>query len=112
MKAIFGHGLAAIALFFLGACAPAAQPPGHAHHHHDRDSAATANAGSVTITIDQVKQRLERSQPIVFIDTRNELAWETSDTLIPGSIRISNNQQLAALVKELPKESFIVPYCT
>lgn len=115
MKRILGYGAAVVALVCIGACAPAtkAGEAAHRHHDHDREVTATARpAPAAVVTIDQVKQRLETNLPTVFIDTRNELVWQASDTLIPGAIRISNNAQLAAMVKELPKESFIVPYCT
>lgn len=102
-----------LAMTWLAACA---QPPHSAlhEHHHDHDHAAAtgAKAAPAAITIDELRKQMDQGTAIVFIDTRNEMAWETSENRIPGSIRISNNDQLAALVKELPKESFIVPYCT
>lgn len=98
-------------LAWLAACAP---PPQHGSHEHNHDHGATTAATNdpAAITIDQLRQKMEQGTAIVFIDTRNELAWQTSETQIPGSIRISNNEQLAELVKELPKDSFIVAYCT
>lgn len=104
-------GLCSLALFGLIGCA---HPPQHATHDHSHDhgEATVATAGTEAISIDQVRQQLAQGTAIIFIDTRNELAWGSSESQIPGAIRIGNNQQLAAAIKELPKDSFIVPYCT
>ena len=40
------------------------------------------------ITIDEVKQKIDAGEPIVFIDTRNSRDWNASDVKIPGVLRI------------------------
>lgn len=115
MKISAWVGLCSLVLFGLGGCAQAQRQTAHDHSHdhgHDHGQAAVAKTGSETISIDQVKQQMTQGTAIIFIDTRNDLAWGSSDSQIPGAIRIGNNQQLAAAIKDLPKDSFIVPYCT
>jgi len=64
------------------------------------------------ITIDQVLTKMERGEPITFLDSRNDHAWSQAGDKIPGAIRVSNNGHLQQLIKELPKNRFIVTYCT
>lgn len=110
MKPATWVGLCCLALFGLGACTPAPRHAAHDHgHHHDQEP---ATAEPATISIDQIRQQMAQGTAIIFIDTRNDLAWGSSDSQIPGAIRIGNNQQLAAALKDLPKDSFIVTYCT
>ncbi|BCR04349.1 hypothetical protein DESUT3_14180 [Desulfuromonas versatilis] len=111
MKILTWLAIFATFTLWIGGCAPAAGPaPGHAEHDHDH--LVSASEQTPTITIDQVRQRLERGEEIIFIDTRNPDAWGSADNMIPGAIRIGSNEQLLALVRELPRDSFIVPYCT
>lgn len=113
MKLFKWFALCSLALTWLSACAQPPQNALHKHHHNHDHAAATATKEAPTaITIDELRKQMDQGRAIVFIDTRNEMAWETSASMIPGSIRISNNAQLAAMIKDLPKDSFIVPYCT
>ena len=64
------------------------------------------------IEIEEVKSRMESGQEIVFIDTRNGSAWSSSNEIIPGAIQVRGAQEFAAVMKTLPKETFIVTYCT
>lgn len=105
--------LCGLALAWLAACAQPPQRASHEHHQdHDQAAATVAKDEPTAITIDELRRQLDQGKAIVFIDTRNPMAWETAESVIPGSIRISNNAQLATLIQELPKDSFIVPYCT
>lgn len=81
---------------------------GHDHASHNGDSTIEPER----IVIAQVLEKLERGDKIVFIDSRNDVDWGLADTTIPDAIRVGNNDQLADLVKTLPKDSFVVPYCT
>lgn len=102
-----------LVLIWLAGCAPPPQASMHDHNHDHGHTPATVAKGEPTaITINDLRKQMDQGTDIVFIDTRNEMAWETSGTQIPGSIRVSDNKQLAELIKELPKNSFIVPYCT
>lgn len=64
------------------------------------------------IEMEEVKARMESGQEIVFIDTRNGSAWSNSNKIIPGAIRVRGGQELTDVMKTLPKETFIVIYCT
>ena len=63
------------------------------------------------ITIEEVKQRMDRGEPILFIDTRNPHDWGESDVKIPGALRI-HYSELEQRLDELPRDRLIVPYCT
>lgn len=59
----------------------------------------------------EVKRRLDRGEPVFFIDTRSLAAWEESDIKIPGARRI-HYSELEAHLAELPRDRTIVTYCT
>jgi rhodanese-related sulfurtransferase len=60
---------------------------------------------------DEVKQRLDRGEPIVFVDSRSPQAWAVSYLRLPGAIRIPADQ-VDGNVKALPRGRPIVTYCT
>jgi len=63
------------------------------------------------IRVADVKKRLERGEPILFIDTRSSHSWEESDVKIPGAVRI-HYSELPQRLGELPRDRLIVTYCT
>jgi rhodanese-related sulfurtransferase len=63
------------------------------------------------ITVDDAKGRMDRSEPIVFVDSRNPVAWGESDVKLPGAVRIPADQ-VRSHISELPKDRAIVTYCT
>jgi rhodanese-related sulfurtransferase len=63
------------------------------------------------ITIDEVKKRMDRGEPILFIDTRNSHDWSESDVKLPGALRI-HFSELEQRLDELPRDRLIVTYCT
>lgn len=95
-------------LLLLGLLACATPPAEHAGHDH-----ATEPVGEPErISIDQVLARMQRGEPIVFLDSRRVDAWDQATTKIPDAIRVGNNEQLAAVMQELSRDDFIVTYCT
>ena len=60
---------------------------------------------------DEVKTRLGRGEPIVFLDTRNPKAWAESDVKVPGAIRVEADRVREHL-PEIPRGRPIVTYCT
>lgn len=64
------------------------------------------------VTVAQVQERLAQGGQIVYIDARHGNSWTYADTVIAGSIHVGTSQQLGKLLKTLPMESYIVPYCT
>jgi rhodanese-related sulfurtransferase len=63
------------------------------------------------ITVDDVRGRLERSEPLFFIDARSPRAWEASDVKLPGALRAPAGE-IEAHLGELPHDRPIVVYCT
>jgi rhodanese-related sulfurtransferase len=63
------------------------------------------------VTIDEVKQRIDRGEPLVFVDTRNPQAWEQSEVKLPGAIRIPADEVYNHL-HEIPLGRTIITYCT
>jgi rhodanese-related sulfurtransferase len=63
------------------------------------------------ITPEEVKERLDQGDPILFIDTRNPTAWAQSEAIIPGAIRMLASE-VGNHVAELPKGRTVVAYCT
>ena len=59
----------------------------------------------------EVKKRLDKGEPIFFIDARNQHDWSASDQKIPGARRIHYSEMMQHL-DELPRDRLIVTYCT
>jgi rhodanese-related sulfurtransferase len=70
-----------------------------------------ATAPIAKITVHDAKGRLDRAEPIVFVDSRNAQEWSQSDVKIPGAIRVPAGD-VASHVNQIPKNSTIVTYCT
>jgi rhodanese-related sulfurtransferase len=63
------------------------------------------------VTVDEVKARLDRGEPIVFLDTRAPDAWEKSDVRVKGAIRVPPDE-VDRHLHEIPRDRSIVTYCT
>ena len=63
------------------------------------------------ISLGEVRERLDRGEPIFFIDTRNFHDWGVSDVKIPGAQRF-HYSELKQHIDELPRDRLIVTYCT
>ena len=63
------------------------------------------------ITVDEVKQRMDKREPMLLIDTRNPHDWGESDVKLPGALRI-HFRELEEHLDELPRDRLIVTYCT
>ena len=63
------------------------------------------------ISAGEAKARLERGEPLAFVDCRNPKAWSESDTKIPGAIRVEADRVREHL-SEIPRDRPIVSYCT
>jgi adenylyltransferase/sulfurtransferase len=63
------------------------------------------------VTTEEVKTRLDRGEPLVFLDVRNPKAWAEVDRKLPGAIRIPLDE-LPARISEIPKDRAIITYCT
>lgn len=63
------------------------------------------------ITVDEVRERLSRGEPLTIVDARSADSWSKAKTQIPGSVRVPPDQveEHAAAV---PKGRAVVAYCT
>ena len=68
-------------------------------------------AGLHRITVDEVKNRMDEGESILFIDTRNSHAWSESDVKLREALRI-HYSELDQHLEELPRDRTIVTYCT
>lgn len=64
------------------------------------------------ITVDEVQQRIDRGEPVVFLDSRSEKSWEESDIRIRGAIRVPPDKIDEHLGKVPPTQGLMVSYCT
>jgi rhodanese-related sulfurtransferase len=63
------------------------------------------------ITVDEVRERLARGEPLTFVDARSAESWAKADTQIPGSVRVPPDD-VAGHVEDVPRDRAIVTYCT
>jgi rhodanese-related sulfurtransferase len=63
------------------------------------------------ITIDEVQDRLDRGERLVFVDARNPAAWGSSPTKLPGAVRVPADD-VARHLDDVPRNTPIVTYCT
>lgn len=63
------------------------------------------------VTADEVKQRMERGEELVFVDTRSPQAWGESDSKLPGAIRVPADQ-VPQHLDQIPRNHAVITYCT
>jgi rhodanese-related sulfurtransferase len=63
------------------------------------------------LTIHDVMGRLERGEPIQFLDARNPRAWSESETKLPGALRTPADE-VDRHLGELPHDRTLITYCT
>ena len=63
------------------------------------------------ITVNEVKKRMDAGEKFSFIDTRNPQAWASSDSMLPGAIRLPSDK-LDEKLGAIPKNKPVVAYCT
>ena len=51
------------------------------------------------------------SEPIVYLDSRNEHAWSMSDEKIPGAIRVPADD-VESHLNEINRDATVIAYCT
>ena len=62
------------------------------------------------VTAHEVEARIDREEPILFIDARDEKAWTESNLKLPGAVRVEADRVRDHL-HEIPRGRGIVPYC-
>lgn len=73
------------------------------------ESSSHEAVGPERITIDELKAKLAKKEPVIIIDVRGA-DYDASATKIKGAIRIAP-AELEARLKELPRDKEIVTYC-
>jgi rhodanese-related sulfurtransferase len=63
------------------------------------------------ITVDEAKQRTDRGEPLVFVDSRNSEAWAKAWVKLPGAVRIPADE-IEKHLGELARDRAIITYCT
>ena len=63
------------------------------------------------VTVDEVKERMDRGEPLFFVDTRNPAAWGESDSKLPGALHVPANE-LNEHLDEIPRDRTVITYCT
>ena len=63
------------------------------------------------VTVDEVKERMDRGEPLAFVDTRNPQAWGEADPKRPGAIRVPADE-VEQHLDEIPRDRAVITYCT
>ena len=63
------------------------------------------------ITVDEAKERIDRGEPLAFIDARNPEAWSEANTKLPGALRVPAGE-LDEHIHEIPRDRAVITYCT
>jgi rhodanese-related sulfurtransferase len=63
------------------------------------------------ITVEEAKSRMDRGEPLTFIDSRNPDAWAKTSVKLPGAIRIPADE-IDKHFNEIPGDRAILTYCT
>ena len=63
------------------------------------------------VTADEVKERMDRGEPLVFVDTRNPQAWGEAGTKLPGALRVPADE-VEQHLGEIPRDRAVITYCT
>lgn len=63
------------------------------------------------LTVAQIKDLTASGQPVLFIDSRNPIAWGSSRVKLPGAVRVPIDQVEQHLAT-LPRDRRLIVYCT
>lgn len=63
------------------------------------------------VTVDEVIERMNRGEELVFIDSRNPQAWGEADAKLPGAIRVPADE-IEQHFDEIPRDHSVIAYCT
>lgn len=63
------------------------------------------------MTVEELKAKIQKKEPITIIDSRSEGSYDATDTKIKGAIRIPTDE-VESRLKEIPRDKPIVIYCT
>jgi len=63
------------------------------------------------LTPSEAKRMFDSGQPIVFVDARNPVAWESAREKLPNAVRIPVDE-VSQHLAELPPGALPITYCT
>jgi hypothetical protein len=63
------------------------------------------------ITVEQLKEKIDKNEPVFIIDSRSTGSYDGSDYKIKGAVRIPEGE-IEARLAEIPRDKPIVIYCT
>jgi rhodanese-related sulfurtransferase len=63
------------------------------------------------LTVADVRDLMDRGEPIAFVDSRNPIAWGSSKVKLPGALRIPIDE-VEEHLPTLPRDRRLVVYCT
>jgi hypothetical protein len=64
------------------------------------------------ISAEELSKRIEKGEKVIILDVRNEGQYKSSSKRIPGDIRIDRDSDFDTKLKDLPRDSQVVAYCT
>lgn len=62
-------------------------------------------------TPQEIKRRMDRGEPVMFLDCRNEEAWQRSSVKLPGALRVPADR-VDQHLNEIPRSGAVFTYCT
>ena len=63
------------------------------------------------LTVAEVTALIDRGEPVVFVDSRNPIAWGSSRVKLPGAVRIPIDH-VEQHLETLPRDRRLIVYCT
>jgi rhodanese-related sulfurtransferase len=63
------------------------------------------------ITADELRERLDRGEPVAVVDSRSAASWEKAELQPRGSIRVPPDD-VEGYVDRVPKDRAVVTFCT
>jgi rhodanese-related sulfurtransferase len=60
---------------------------------------------------EEASRKLDRGEPVTFLDARNPQAWAASPLQLPSALRAPADQ-LDEHLGEIPRDHTVVAYCT
>jgi hypothetical protein len=60
----------------------------------------------------EVRRRLERGESVTVLDTRGRAAHARSAERIEGDVRVEGTRGLPAVLGSLPRDGWLLAYCT
>ncbi|WP_165423006.1 cation:proton antiporter [Ktedonosporobacter rubrisoli] len=90
------------------------QPPNRNRNPKKEEAPQFQTADPIRITLDELRQLWHTKARIILLDARKERSYSKSDKQAKGSLRVVPDETIVEQIRELdiPKETWIVAYCT